>query len=172
MTGKMKAYTLIELIIVLVVIGIVAGAGVPIMLETADAWFISSKFQDNAVSNAMLASSRMSREIRRLLNDASVTTATASAFSFTDIGSNSITYNLSSTSLMRNSDTLAENVSALTYTYYDDNGNAIATPVVSPNNTDIRRIQVNFSILAGSNTLNFQFGVRPQNLRRFSEKFK
>ena len=167
----MRSYTLVELIMVIVIIGILAGIGVPMLLQTVDAFSFSSRFQDNAVSQAIVAISRMSREIRRLLSDAVITTATSSQLTFLDLGSNSITFNRSGDTLMRNSDGLADNITALSFTYYDDFGAVIPAPVISPV-TNIRRIQADFSILAGSNTLNFQFQVRPQNLRRLSEKFK
>jgi len=124
------------------------------------------------VSSSIVAANRMSREMRRLLDDSSVTTADASNFSFTDLDSNVITFNRSGNILMRNSDGLASNVTALNFVYYDDAGNTIATPLVNPNDTDMRRIQTSFSILAGTSTLNFQFVTRPQNLRRLNEKFK
>ena len=168
----MRSYSLIELIMVLVVVSIIAAIATPMILAVADAWSFGSRFQDNAVSSAIIASNRMSREIRRLRNDASITTATVSQLTFTDMDNNSITYNLSGNTLMRNTDGLIDNVNNLTFIYYDDDGNPILTPVVSPNNTDIRRIGVDFSILAASNTLNFRFQTRPQNLRRLNEKFK
>lgn len=168
----MKGYTLIELVVVMVIIGIIAGVGMPAILETVDAWSFASRFQDAGVGSCMAAAGRMSREMRRLQNDSAVTTATSSQFSFTDTDSAAITYNLSGNTLMRNSDGLADGVSALTFTYYDDAGNIIAAPLVNPDNTDIRRIVVDFSILAGTNTLNFQFQIRPQNIRRLNEKFK
>jgi hypothetical protein len=114
----------------------------------------------------------MSREIRQLRNDTSVITATSSQITFIDFNNNTITYNRSGDTLMRNSDGLTDNATALTFTYYDDNGNTIASPTVSPSYTDIRRIRVDFSILAGTRTLDFQFQVRPQNLKRLNEKFK
>jgi len=166
-----RAFTLVELMVVIVVIGTIAGIGVPLLLEAVDAWSFNSKFQDNAVSCAVVAMNRMSREIRRLKNDASVTTANSAAFAFTDINNNAISYTKSGTTLMRNTDGLAENISSLTFTYYNDSGATIAVPVVSPNNTNIRRINVDYSILAGTNTLNFSFQVRPQNLKRLNEKF-
>lgn len=168
----MRGYTLVELVMVIVLIGIVAAIGIPAILETGDAFSLASQFQDFAVQSSIVAMNRVSREIRKLKDDASVNTATASQFSFVDLDNNTITYNRSGNTLMRNSDGLADNVTALTFTYYDDAGNTIATPVVSPNNTDIRRVKVDFSLLAGTYTLNFQFQVRPQNLRRLNEKFK
>jgi len=156
---------------VLVIIGIIAGIAVPVMLTAADAWSLASRFQDNAVSSAMLVQNRMSREIRRLHNGTSVAVADAAQFSFVDLDNNPINYNLSGNILMRNSDGLADNVTALNFTYYDDNDAPIDNPIVSPDNTDIRRIEVRFAILAGTNTLNFQFQVRPQNLNSLNEKF-
>lgn len=167
-----RGFTLVELVMVILILAIVAGIGVPMLLETIDAWSFTSRFQDAAVYSAIVSNSRMSREIRRLLNDGSVSTATNSQITFTDLSSIAITFNRSGNTLMRNTDGLADNVTALTYTYYDDAGNTIVTPVVAPNDTNIRRVKADFSILAGSNTLNFEFQVRPQNLRRLSEKFK
>ncbi|MCX5710063.1 MAG: hypothetical protein NT088_04980 [Candidatus Omnitrophica bacterium] len=155
----------------IIVTAIIAAIGVPLLLETVNAWSFNSKFQDNAVSCAVVAMNRMSRDIRRLKNDASVTTANGTTFAFTDTNNNAISYSKSGTVLMRNSDGLADNISSLTFTYYDDNGLTIGSPTVSPN-TNIRRVEVDYAILAGTNTLNFNFQVRPQNLRRLSEKFK
>ena len=170
--AKVKGYTLIELVTVMVIIGIIAAIGTPLLMETADAWSYASRFQNNAVLSAIVAQNRMSREIRRLKNDTSVTTATSSQFSFTDVNNNATTFNLSGNTLMRNSDGLLDNVTSLSFTYYDDNNAVIATPAVSPNYTDIRLVKVNYSVLAASNTLNFGFTVKPQNLRRLSEKIK
>jgi len=174
MTGNMKkhGFTLIEVVMVMVLVGILAGIGVPMLMQTVDAWSYNSQFQDNAVFSAIVAMNRMSREMRRLKDDASVTTANASVYTFNDINSNAITFDRSGNLLRRNSDGLSDNVSALTYTYINDNEAAIAVPVVSANNTDIRRIQVNLTVFSGSNTLPFQFSTRPQNLRRLNEKFK
>ena len=170
MTGR--GYTLVELVMVMVVIGIVGAVGVTAVLETADAWSIAAAFQDFGVQSSIVAMNRISREIRRIKNDASINTADASQISFVDLDNNTISYNRSGNTLLRNSDGLADNVSSLVFTYYNDDGNTIATPIVSPSNTDIRRISVDFSIFAGTNTLNFRFQARPQNLRRLNEKFK
>jgi prepilin-type N-terminal cleavage/methylation domain-containing protein len=174
----MKAYTLIEFVIVLVLLAILAGIGVPMMLKTVDAWSLTSRFQDYAMMSSIMAMNRMSLEIRRLMNDAAITTATSSRINFRDISSNYLGFNLRGTTLQRcldaacsAPDDLANNVTALTFTYYDDLNTTIATPIVG-SNTNIRRIDITFSMLAGSNTLKFTTEVRPQNLMRYSEKFK
>lgn len=167
-----KGFTLIELVVVMVVIGVIVAIGAPLLIETADALSYASRYQNNAVLSSIVAQNRMSREMRRVKNDASVTTAASSQFSFTDINDNAITFNLSGNTLMRNSDGLLDGVTALAFTYYNDSGVAIPAPQVNPNNTNIRLVKVNYSVLAASNTLNFGFTVKPQNLRRASEKFK
>jgi prepilin-type N-terminal cleavage/methylation domain-containing protein len=167
-----KGYTLIELVTVMVVMGVVIAIGAPLLIEATSAWSYASPYQNNAVLSAIVAQNRMSREIRRLKNDGSVTAATSSQFSFTDVNNNAIAFTLSGNTLMRNSDGLLDNATGLSFTYYNDSGAAIATPLVSPSNTDIRLVKVNYSVLAAGNTLNFGFTVKPQNLRRASEKLK
>jgi prepilin-type N-terminal cleavage/methylation domain-containing protein len=173
----MKAYTLIEFVIVLVLLAILAGIGVPMMLKTVDAWSFTSNFQDHAVMSSIMAMNRMSLEIRRLMNDAAITAASSSLITFMDLNSNTITFSRNANTLRRGIgtapvyDNLANNVTALTFIYYDDLNTTIATPIVG-SNTNIRRIDIAFSMLAGSNTLKFNTEVRPQNLMRYSEKFK
>jgi prepilin-type N-terminal cleavage/methylation domain-containing protein len=169
----MRSYTLIELVMVIVLIGVLVGIGIPVMLETADAWSIASRFQNFAVQSAIVTTNRMSREMRRLRNDASVhVNSSSSQFRFTDVGNNEITYSRSGNTIMRNTDGLTDNATAMTFTYYDDNGNDITATFTKGygTNTNIRRIRVDFSILAGTQTLNFRFQVRPQNLRRINER--
>lgn len=169
----MRGYTLIELIMVMVIIGVLVGIGAPALLETVNAWSFASKFQDFAVQSAITATNRMSREIRRLKDDNSISTADVSQLDFTDLSSNAISYTRNvGNVLLRNTDGLCDNVTALTFTYYDDSDVQLATPVSAANRPNIRRITVALSILAGTNTLNFRFQTRPQNLKRLNEKFK
>lgn len=169
----MRGYTLVELIMVIVMIGVLVGIGAPALLETVDAWSFSSRFQDFAVQSAIVTANRMSREIRRLKNQDSFSTAAASQLVFTDINNNSIDYNLSSNTIMRNSDGLCDNVTSLAFTYYDDSGNQLASvPLSAADRVKVRRITAAFSIQAGSNTLNFRFQTSPQNVRGLNELFQ
>jgi prepilin-type N-terminal cleavage/methylation domain-containing protein len=171
----MKGYTLVELIVVMVIIGIVAAIGVPIMLKAVDVWSFSSRFQTNAVMSSVSAMHRMSKEIRRLKNDTSVITATAggSTYSFVDINNNQITYRLNGTTLERGVgatpvyDGLLDNVQSLSFQYFNDiSSTPLSTILVSPSGTNVRLVEVSFSVLAGSNTLSFRFKSRYRNVSK------
>ncbi len=167
---KEKGFTLIELVIAIVILGIIAGIGTPLLLGISDslAFLVSRTAIDQAGDIAL---SRMTREMRRLKDDSSVNTATSSQFSFDDVNSNTISYSLSGTDLMRNSDILASDVQDLSFTYYDDSGSTISTPVVSPNKTDIRRIDISLEFTSSGQIFYYKSQVRPRNLRHASERF-
>ena len=60
-----------------------------------------------------------------------------------------VTYDLSGTTLNRNGQPLVDNIITLTFTYYDSNGNTIATPITGTNLSNIRVVQL--SITAQTN---------------------
>jgi len=168
----MRAHTFIELIMVLVVVGIIAVLGVPMLTATVDAWSFASRFQNVGVSRAIVAMNRMSREIRRVKSYNSVSIGQATQINFTDINNNAISYSLSGSDLLRNTDALCSNVSLFDINYYDANGVVLSRPLSAGDLSRISRVAVRFDILAGTNTLNFSFAVKLQNSRRIDEKFQ
>lgn len=158
-----KAVTLIELIMVITIVGILTTVSSMYIKETIDLWRFLS-FRSEIVSQGRLALLRMTREIRQIKDANSVTTATASAFSFTDINNNPIGFSLSANNLLRNTDILAGGASNLTFTYYDSANQQIAVPVVSPNPTNIYRIDISATIAAGGQTKTLRTQVYPRNL--------
>ncbi len=167
---KNKGFTLIELVIVIVILGIIASIATPLLLVISDSlsFLVSRAGMDQAADVAL---SMMTREVRRLKDDSSVNAAASSQFSFDDVNSNAISYSLSGTDLMRNSDILASDVQDLSFTYYGDSGGTISTPVVSPNETDIRRIDISLEFMSSGQTFYYKSQVRPRNLRHASERF-
>lgn len=161
--GTHDAFTLIELIMVIVIVGVLTAASSMYIKETMDLWRFLS-FRNEVVSQVRLALIRMQREIRLVKDDLSVLTATASRFRFIDLHDNTIDYQLSGSNLMRNSDILAANVTSLTFTYYNNTNTLISTPLVSPNLTDIYRIGITLVIWSGNQTKTLFSQVYPRNL--------
>lgn len=161
-----NGFTLIELIIVITIIGIIAGVVGYILLGTVDAWTFKAKRND-LLWDGRLAMNRIVKEIREIKDDTSVTTATSSQFRFININDEDITYGLSSTNLNRTEDgtanIIAQNVSSLSFTYYNSSGDTIGTPVVSPGETDIRRVRINLTLTKGGENVYLQADSTPRN---------
>lgn len=167
-------FTLIEMIMVIVITAILASVGIPLLVNLTNS-FQFSIARKNLSESAEVALRRMDREIRRLRNIASISTATSSTYAFTDIDNNSIQYARSGSTLQRTLngtvDTLADNVTSLTFTYYDDSENIIATPTVSPNPTDIRLVQIDITFIRDTNTINYRTQVRLMRIKHLSDPF-
>ena len=164
--GHSKGFTLIELIIVIVIVAIIAGAVSFVMLGAIDAWTFKFNRSD-LLWDARLAMNRMTREIREVKNRAKVTTADSSEFRFENINNLDITYDLNGTDLERTEDgtsnVLAEDVSALSFTYFDADGATITTPDVAPGATDIRRVRINLTLTKNGEDVYFQSESVPRN---------
>jgi len=146
---KEKGFTLIEVIIVIIVVGIISVIIGSMLLGVVKAW--TFKFNRNDILwDGRLAINRITREIREVRNTTSVITASSSQFRFINTGNVNITYSLSSTNLNRTengtTNLLASNVSALTFTYYNASGTSIPAPTVSPSATNIRRVRISLTL--------------------------
>lgn len=170
MKNRLTGFTLIEMIIVIVLISILLGTGIPLLTNLSKSFQFAIGRKDLSES-AGAALRRMNREIRRLKNAKNAVTATSSTYRFIDIDNNDIQYSLSGTTLQRtiNSSTspLAENVTSLSFVYYgynsdpEDDDTPITTPIVSPSSTDIYRIEINITMNNSGNTIYYTTQVRP-----------
>jgi prepilin-type N-terminal cleavage/methylation domain-containing protein len=160
----LSGFTLVEMVAVIVILGIVAAIGVPLILSAADALSFLTVRVDMAQS-ADVAMGRITQEIRRLRDAESIDTATSTQFRFFDADDTDIDYSLSGSNLMRNSDILASNVDSLTFTYYDSSGGVLSPPEFGiGTTTDIRRVEILISLENGAYQFNYQSQVRPRNL--------
>ena len=111
------------------------------------------------------ASYRFSREVRSVQDDTSVLVASSQEFRFIDVNGRNIRYWLSGTNLQRNADTLVEQVTGLTMTYYDVNSVAIVTPVVSPSATNIRSVRMVLTVTRNGESFNVQTQAKLRNVQ-------
>ena len=159
-------FTLIEAIVSMVLLGFFSLGIIMFMKPVTELWALQS-FQQNAALEARLALLRMDREMEAIKDRASITTASATTFSFTDSGNQAITYTLSSGTLTRNNVTLAKNITSLQFQYIGLTAggadNVLAAPTLAPS-TNIRRINITMAVTANGNTATVRTQVQPANL--------
>jgi prepilin-type N-terminal cleavage/methylation domain-containing protein len=121
-----SGFTLVELVSVMSILSIVGLVTSYTIMESMKVYARSVPAMD-ATYQAHLATERMGREVRDLLNTDSITTYTATALTFDDSAGNTIAYTLSAGDLLRNGDLLATGVTSLAFDYWKSDGTAAAT---------------------------------------------
>jgi len=170
------AFTLIELIMVIAIVGVLVSLGAHITFELIDS-FTYSLYRKELSESADVALRRMSREIRRLQDDTSVYTANSTTYRFVDIDGNTVQFQLdaANSELERydgtNTDVLAADVSFFSFTYLDGDLATIATPQVNPSATDIKSIQIDMTLSSGTNTVDCDTRIRLRNIPQLSDLF-
>ncbi len=152
-----SAYTLIELVIVIVLVGLMAGAASALITHS-----IYSARTQYAVSHnndkALFAMTRMRRELYRLSGHASsLLTMAATQIRFIDVDGRTISYQLSGHNLVRNGNLLADNIRSLNFGYYNAQGK------VSKRGSAVRYINIAITAVEESAAVNFSTTVFLRN---------
>ena len=141
-----NAFTLVELVMCIMIVGILAAVSSLYISETVDLWR-SFSFRNEVVSQGRLAIERMMREMRQIYPpNGGVTSGNLSGISFIDIHNATVTYAISGTNLLRNGNVLIGGSPNLTLTYYDEAGTVLSTPLSTPNRAAVFRIEVQLGI--------------------------
>lgn len=116
--NRESGFTLIEMVITIVVIGIIAGISAMLILQ-AMRGYSDQDVRADLTNQARLGIERMAREIREIRDCTAtdITTMAAGTFAFVDNAGNPIAYTTSGTDLTRNGTALASSVSGLTFGY-------------------------------------------------------
>lgn len=173
-----KGFTLIEILVAIAISGIVM-AGIYSAYYSQQQSYRVQEQVAVAQQNIRAAMYLMEKEIRMAgcdpkgSADAGIGTAQTSTISFTeDIGdgaggdpngiiedpSENITYTLNGTDLERNDQVVAQDVQALSFIYFDEDGNATAIP------EDVRSVQISMTAGTGSSQRNMTTRVKCRNL--------
>lgn len=152
---SLTGFTLVELIMVIVIVGALAGGAAIFVNSAVKVWNLIT-FRNDEVVSARLALDRMVREMRELVaTDGIYNDTNSTRFHFQHI-SGDIAYSRSGNNLMRNSDTLATGISSLGFTYYNVNGTLTTTP------SQVRRVNIGMTITSGSESLSVNSQVYPR----------
>ncbi len=161
---RRNGFSLIEMIMVIVVLGIIAAVAAPILANAFRAYFTGMDIAETDWQ-ARAALERMSRELRTVRAPADLIITAAGDLSFTDIDGNVIRYCLGAVgtcpgtagNLMRNSQSLATGVSGLTLSYLTRTG--VATGVAA----QVFYIVTGFTVTQNTVSKVFTATVSPRN---------
>ena len=166
--------TLIELVMTILILGILAGVGIPLTGSLIDSMAYSIHRKDLS-EQAEVVLRRVSREMRRLKDNQSVITADGTTYRFIDIDNNTVQFTLNGTDLERElngqTDILAAAVTAFGLSYLDDQENVIATPTVGAQGTDIKLIDISMTLAANGSTIYYRTRIRPRNVTHLVDLF-
>ena len=158
-----KGFTLTEMVVVMVILAVMSGGILMFLRPVTDLWMYQG-FRQGPLTESRLAAVRMIREMNQVADRFNVIDAAGNRFQFIDVNGTNITYSLNVTDLERNGVVFANNISALTFQYYNQNSAVIATPVESPGETDLRRIEVSVTVTRGGRTNTIRLQAQPRNL--------
>lgn len=125
--SKTRGFSLIELIIVIVLMGIISAVVGRILFQAFKNYTVSQNISD-VDWNAFLAMQVFTNDVHDIRSANDISTISATSFSFVDIAGNTVTYQLTGSTLTRNSQTLARGLSSLAFGYRDGNYAVTATP--------------------------------------------
>jgi prepilin-type N-terminal cleavage/methylation domain-containing protein len=157
-----NGFTLLELVVVIMIIGVIAGIGTKI-LSSGFTGFFDNKNLAEANWQALVSLERLQRDLRAIRSPADITTATATSLVFNNTSGNQITYTLSGSTLTRQTNSnsaqvLADGVGSLAFSYYDNNGQTTATLNL------IRQITIALNITLDNTNYSASTAVYPRNL--------
>ena len=159
-----KGFTLVEYVLVIALSGI-------IFLGLAQVVIITLRSFDIVLSGAAIigqtdtAYQRMMRDIRQIRDRTSLYTAASNDISFADVDGNAIEYRLAGDQIIRNSAVAIDNVTAFSIEYFDRDGNPITTPLVAPQNTNVRNVRITLTVTRSTQSLTVRSAVKLRDLR-------
>jgi len=164
-----RGFTLIEVILVIVILGILAAVIVPPLMEGTRGW-VDVGTRKDLVQQGRMAMERMVREIRntgRKADDTScISAASSTAYTFGDVNGdlvncNGISFSLSGSQLLRGTAVLAENVSSFQLTYYNNANGSTGTL------SAIRRVSVALTLANGTESVTLDSEVYLRNMKGY-----
>lgn len=170
-----KGFTLIELVMVITLLGIIAGIVALPLYQGTMGWFQATT-RETITESGRIGIERMTREIRNTgrtaANNPCISTATATSFTFSDMNGdlancNSITFDISGTDIRRSGVSLADNVLSLDINYYNSSNGLIARPVSAANLLTIRRVSIEIVSTRGGETLRKYTEVYLSNMKGY-----
>ncbi len=115
---RTAGFTLLEAILVIAILSVIVGAVAPLFRTSVLGW----EARDRRLELFQIARIAMDKMVREMKTSVEFSTVLSDEVDFLDGNGNSVEFKLDGNILERNGDELASPVSALTFTYYDREG--------------------------------------------------
>lgn len=159
---RQLGFSLVELIVVIVVLGIVASMGA-IVVRDGMLGYLRGREITSADWQGRLALERIARELRDVAPSSggtiNITNAScgSSAFTYSDINAAPISYTQSATTLLRNGQPLADNVTGLRFYCLQSDVQVTTTPAA------VYYITVSMVVSTANTSATYRSTVKPRN---------
>jgi len=157
-----RGFTLIELIMTLMIVGVLGAMGASLMSTGFRTYFAGRELAQDAAGGT-LAVERMTRDLRtiRSATAADIPTMGGAAITFVDVDGNSVSYALGGGSLTRSENggaaqPLAANVNNLAFTYLQNDGQTMAGAAAQ-----VWYVSVAFTVASQNASMTFRGTVKP-----------
>lgn len=159
-----RGFSMIELVLVIVLVGIIATVGAQLM-GTGFQLYFTGRDSLSVDAQARLALERLTRELRAVSPATGLTLAPATEVNFIDLDGTAVRYCLGTVSgcpgvagvLMRNTQALAGGISALNVVYTNSSGAVTAVPA------QVLNISIRFTATQGGMSSDYRATVSPRN---------
>ncbi len=157
---KESGVTLLELILVVVMISILAGFVSSMIYNEINTYQIVTS-RSEVIQNLQRTTQFMSKELREIMNPDSIFQASTDSIRFDKWGDIPISYKLVDGQLFRNNAILIPSVNMFSFTYYDNSGNQLASPVANPDK--IKSIELKIIKILKGQPITLNTKVTPRN---------
>jgi prepilin-type N-terminal cleavage/methylation domain-containing protein len=159
--ANIEGVTLVELMVTVVLIGIIAGVTAKMLLTGAGA-FNSVSNRNEVLHSNRISLEMLSKDLRAIKSKNHILSASSSQLVFTNIYDEQITFSFSNGTLYRNSNMIVEGLSSFQFAYYDEDGNAISSPVSTL--SDIWDIDISVDATVDGQPFHLNSRMHPRNI--------